>query len=139
MENTDACGGAEPKVDEWDMTYLNANEERETKQSAIRKPDISTKCVYHAFVNNRIKVLPQTLLGYIKLKYLKVPPAAIYGVTLDVANDQENYNPATSVNSIFNDQDTQNLVDLMLFYKGIEVRETPLLEWVGLRRQLNAV
>lgn len=129
-ENSNECGGGEPLQDPYPMRYLNANEEMETMQSAIRKPSLAKKLFYHLFLNNRIKVLPSGLVGYIYFKYIQVPPEAIYGVTLDVVNDQQNYDPSTSINLIWNEQDAHHLVDIMLLFKGIAVRESALIEWL---------
>jgi len=137
IQNSEECGGGEPTIEPYPMTYLNANEEMETLRSAIRKPSIPKRLFYHSFVNNKIKVFPQSLTGYIHFKYIQQPPAAIYGVTLDVANDQENYNPATSVDFIWNDQDAHHLVDLLLLFKGIAIRETALLEWIKIKQGLT--
>ena len=136
LKNADTCKAGEPASDEIPMYYLNANEERETQASAIRRPSLADKNLYHLFINGKIKVLPTTLIGLIKFKYFIAPPAAFYAVTLDVTNDQENFDPALSINPIWNMQDEQNLVDLLLFYKGIETRESALIQWVAQRKQL---
>jgi hypothetical protein len=131
------CGLEQPTVEPIPMPYLNANEVMETLVSAIRKPSKEKKRVYHTFINNKIEVHPYSLTGYIKFKYLAVPPTAIYATTLDLANDQENYDPLNSIDLIWNQQDTDNLVDLLLFFKGLEVRESALLEWVGMKKQFT--
>ena len=133
--NANACGPNEPTISPYPMPYINANEERETLASAIRRPNIEKNRFYHTFINNKIRVLPTSLVGYIVIKYLATPPTAIYAVTLDVANDQENFDPIKSINPIWNEQDAHHLVDLMLLFKGIEVRESALIEWVRLKQQ----
>ena len=135
IKNPDICGPGEPSISPYPVPYINANEERETLASAIRKPSVVKNRYYHTFINNKLRILPTDISGYIVLKYLKVPPPALYAVTLDVVNDEENYDPLNSINPIWNNQDAHHLVDLMLLFKGIEVRENALIEWVRLKQQ----
>lgn len=137
VENSDSCTPGEPTTTPYPMSYLNANEEQETLASAIRRPSLEKRIFRHSFINNKLRVYPKNLTGYIAMKYLAKPPAAVYGVTLDVANDQENYDPATSIDPIWNDQDGHHLIDIMLLFKGIETRETALIEWIGAKRNIT--
>jgi hypothetical protein len=115
------------------MHYCSANEEALLTSSAIRRPNLSTKSLHHTFINNKIRVLPRDLLGFVELKYLRDPVRAIYAITLDVANDQENYDPINSVDLEWEQQDTNNIVDIMLIFQGISSREDALFQFVQQR------
>ena len=52
-------------------------------------------------------------------------------------NQEEDYDPATSIDLQWGEQDQTNLVDLMLFFKGIQVREGELLQWVVQKHQYS--
>ena len=133
----EGCHPIAPTVSVFPMDYVNANEEAYNESSAIRKGSLAKENFYHTFINGKIRVLPRTLLGNVEFKYLIQPPAALYAVTLDVVNQEENYDAANSINLLWNQQDALNLVDILLVFKSIETRESALVEWLGQKRQLT--
>lgn len=129
------CEVQNPELDYKNMQHLKANEVLSTTSSAIRKPkiDVSTgsgKFAY-TYVNNQIKVFPKELIGYVYLKYITDPPVATYATTVNTTTSEEDYDAINSVDLIWNEQDLPNLTNLMLLFKGIEVRETALIQWVN--------
>lgn len=138
----DGCMVAKkPEVDIKDMQHLKTGEVLKTISSAIRKPKINLatgegKFAY-TFVNNKVKVFPKELLGYLYFKYVTDPPLAFYSTTIDVNTQEEVYNPTTSINLAWNEQEQPDLVKLMLYFKGIEVRESALIQWVNQSEQFQ--
>ena len=133
--NNPDCGQNEPTIKPSPCHYLAANEVMETLSSPIRKPSKAKGIYKHTFINNNIQLYPLDLTGYIHFKYIRKPIQAEYNTTVDVVNRIEVYDPLTSVNLEWLDQDRDNLVDLLLFMKGIALRETALISWV---QQKNA-
>ena len=136
---TNSCNGGEPSVDVKGMQHLKTGEVLKTLSSAIRKPYINTakgtgKFAY-TFVNNKIKVFPKELVGSVYFKYISDPPAALYSTTIDATTQEEDYSSANSINLQWSEQDQTNLVDLLLFFKGIQIRESLLLQWVMQKHQ----
>ena len=127
--NTKDCKVKNPILDYKEAQHLRSNEVLKTINSPIRKPKLGRKYAYE-FVNNKIKVYPRELVGYWHLKYIIDPPVATYAVTVNQATDEEDYDAQNSIDLIWNRQDQHNLVDLLLFFKGIEIRESLLLQWV---------
>lgn len=132
----DNCSVSNPKVTEAELRYLHPSEERLTVTSHIRKPSVEKKRIYHSFVNNRIKILPKETVGYVVLKYLAQPPVAIYATTINPTTDKEEYDASNSVDLEWNAQDLHNIVDIMLLFKAIEVRESALVNWVMARKRI---
>jgi hypothetical protein len=126
----EGCHPNAPTVGPYPMDYINANEEAYNESSAIRKGSTTKNTYYHTFINQKIRVLPRNLLGTVELKYLIKPPAALYAVTIDVTNQEENFDAANSIDLIWNNQDANNLVDIILVFKSIQTRESALVEWV---------
>lgn len=131
------CKVNNPKVEEYPLLYLHPDEERQTMASAIRRPSKEKKLIYHTFVNNRIKILPKTIVGNIALKYISQPPEAIYATTLNTDTDKQEYDAANSVDLIWNEQDKHNIVDIMLLFLGIQIRESALINWVMARKRIT--
>lgn len=115
------------------MHYCSANEEALLESSAIRRPNLEKKSLHHTFVSNKIRVLPRDLTGYVELKYLRDSKQAVYATTLDTVNDQENYDPINSIDLEWEDQDTNNFVDIMLLFQGIATREDALFQFIQQR------
>lgn len=126
-----------PKHERIIMHYCSANEQALLESSAIRRPSLANKSLHHTFVNNKIRVLPRDLLGYVELKYLRNYNSAIYATTLDIVNDQENYDPINSVDLEWEVQDVDNIVDIMLLFQGISSREDALFQFVQQRLSIQ--
>lgn len=121
------CG--KPKYTEVPMDYLNANEERETMMSAIRKPSIEDNLMYYTQVNKALKILPKELQGKVAYKYLKTPLYGFYGASIDVSKGIEVFDANASQDLEWNDQEETNIISLMLLHKGISIRDNELMNF----------
>jgi hypothetical protein len=130
------CEGP-PKLVKCPMPHLHINERSETLQSSVRRPSLKKKRFYHSYVNNKLQVFPSDLLGTVCFTYIIQPPEAKYAVTIDVFNDEENYDPINSIDLIWNAQDSEELVSIMLLFKGIQVRESALIQWVNEKQVIS--
>lgn len=128
--NNPDCGQNEPTIKPSPCHYLAANEVIETLSSPIRKPNKAKGIYKHTFINNYIQLYPTDLTGYIHFKYIRKPVEAEYATTIDVVNRIEVYDPVNSIDLEWLEQDRDNLVDLLLFMKGISLRESALIQWV---------
>jgi len=77
------------------------------------------------------------LTGYVNFKYIRDPRVAKYGVTIDVVNRIEVYDPLTSVDPEWLAQDTDNLVDLILMFQGLAIRENAIIQWLQQKNQFT--
>lgn len=111
--------------------YLQGNQEIETRNSYVRKPSSTRRRFFHTIKESSIKILPIDFNGHVRLKYLAQPADAVWGSDIDTDNDVENYDSGSSTNFLWEPQDEKNLVDLFLYLKGIQTRQSELLEWVG--------
>ena len=46
-------------------------------------------------------------------------------------NEEENYDAGATVDLEWDAHELPNFVDLMLWHKGLQTRETALMQWVG--------
>ena len=127
------CEVGNPDYDIMDGNHLNANEVKKTLNSAIRNPTMDNGLFAYTFVNNKIKVFPRQLQGYISFKYLIDPPLAKYAVTINTTEDTQDFDALNSIDLIWNPQQQPDLVNLLLFFKGLEIRESLLINWVKLQ------
>lgn len=133
--------GSPPIESRLPMPKLLENEVANTLINHIRKPNLAKKRVYHnySYANGLpvVNVWPRDLPGSVELRYFITFPEARYGFTIDVVNDNQDYDPATTINLDWQQQDFINFVDVLLLYKGIEIRDNQLLQMVGMLKQIN--
>lgn len=122
---------AGPTITYYPCPHVAGNAEIETRISYVRRPSSARRRFYHTIKASTLKILPTDFTGHVRLKYLAQPADAVWGSTLDTDNDVENYDSASSTNFLWEPQDEQNLVDLFLYLKGIQTRQSELLEWVA--------
>ena len=130
---------ATPKIEEIPVDYMQANEEREVLSSFIRKPSIPKKRIRHTFKNNQIYVYPKEVRE-INFKYLKTPIFGLYVSTLvsNANGDFEQFDPVASRDLEWPEQETNNILDLLTFYRGIELRSSDLIQFAKMK-QKNAL
>lgn len=118
------------------IAELRADEWASTLNSVIRGANIDKKRGYYGIMDNAFRVsFPN---GSLKLTYIKTPPTAIRNITLDSATDNENYNSVGSIDLVWNAADDENnLIDILLWFKGLQIRETEVLSWVIQNKQMN--
>ena len=124
------CKVGNPTQEPKDMRHLNANEVKKTLTSPIRNPTLKNGLFAYTFVNHKIKVFPKDLVGHISWKYLMDPPAGFYATTVNNVTEELDFDAAKSIDLEWNEQQQPELVDLLLFFKGLQIRESLLITWV---------
>ncbi len=107
-------------------TYLHQDEINLTLDSVLRAPSVER--FYYHFENGVQRVLP-AISGYFVLRYLRQPTTPYRAVTLDVSNDQENYDSTTSVQLEWPSQLIRTFEDLMCWYLGLQIRDSEIIQW----------
>lgn len=102
---------------------------------AYRKPTLGKPKTYKYELGAVNKIKPSTLAGKVRVTYLRVPAEASRAVTNNVTTDDEDYNAGSTVNLEWPSHEFVNFVDLLMFAKGVEIRETDLVNWVAGRNQ----
>lgn len=125
--------GVKPFVSYYQANYAKSHEVGNRKSSAIRKPSKTNPMWYYE--GDTIRLEPEDVT-HATIRYVRLPVNAVYGYSVDLVNDRLVFNPATSVNLEWLEQDEHNIVDLLLFMKGLETRDTALIQWVSGKRQL---
>ena len=122
--------GGEPIVTPYLTTYLSKEEEGDTLASPIRKPNVAKNTLYYTFEpESKIKLHTGGATGLAQLQYLRFPIYAVRGWTLDTQNDEQDYNSGTSTNYEWPVQEENNLVDLLLWFDGLIIRDSQILQW----------
>lgn len=121
--------GGEPKVSFLPCEHLGHAEVYETLVSSVRKPDAEKGLFYYSTpLPGMIRLYPNGL-GDCYLKYLALPPVATRAVTLDIVNDQENYNAGDSTQLQWHEKDLPLFVEILCFYKGVQVKSPELVQF----------
>lgn len=124
--------GENPDVIVYPTNYLSKEEQMETIGSAIRKPSIQKGSFYYGFeAGGQIKIYPTGISGIAKLQYLRYPIYAVRGYTDDTTNDEQNYNPATSTQYEWPEQEENHLTDLILMFSGIIIKDSQIQQWAS--------
>lgn len=135
VTNSVDCG-MNPTVEEKKIEYLEKLELANTLDSPIRKPLKSVPRLYWSHVSMGIQVYPNLAGQWVTFDYLRMPIYAVRGVTLDVTNDQENYDASTSTQYEWGDNMQPNLVDLILLHYGLSIRETAITQWAASKQPI---
>jgi len=130
----------DPTVSWLPIDLMMANEFAYTMSNSIRKPSIENEILRYRAVNNAMFVYPNNLKN-IKLVYFRKPIDALWNTITVVTptEDIEEYDPATSIQLEWNKEQEQDFVDIMLFLRGIEIRETALIQFVKLKQKEGIV
>ena len=131
-----ACG-EDPTTTNVRMDYLEKIEEADTLLSSVRGPSIAKNNLYWTMTAGQIKVYPTTLSPSVLFEYLRYPTYAVRGITLDVANDQENYDAATTTNYEWRDHDQTNLIDLIMLQYGVSNSDSEVLQFAAQKSTIN--
>lgn len=129
--------GGEPNVQVFPAMPLLANEENATVMSAVRKPGVKCKKFYWAPRQGGFKIYPKEITS-VEVKYLAVPADAFRNYTTNPVTDVEDPNPTGTIDFLWQPDEEANLVDLFLIYRGIQTRNTDLLQWVAAKKQIVA-
>ena len=130
------CKPNGPEITVYPVDYMQTDEEAVVLSSYIRKPSIAKRIFRHTFKNNKIYVYPTTI-SKVGFKYLRKPNSAFYATTIvsTSTGDFRQYDAANSIDLEWPVQETENFVDLMLFYLGIEIRSSQILDFVKMKQQ----
>jgi len=130
------CGSPVSEI-ETVIKYINADEEYDLMSSAIRRPSLEKKRLYYTQYGNAFRLLPKSMDNKVRFKYLRQPRQPNRAVTLDLVNDEEVYDEPNSTQLEWPQQEFNNFVSVMLYFKGIQVRETALINWVAQRKGIT--
>lgn len=108
-------------------------------KSGIRRASVSGGVFYHEIIADQLKVYPKDYVGTCRLKYYRKPIIAslvlTYNPTLDIAV----YDPSLSTDSDFGEKEENQLLDLLLLFHGIAVKESVLISWVQAKKSLQSL
>lgn len=104
------------KVDQSKLAnYLNSTVDNPTIQFPIFTENSDTFNVYPNSINSII------------ITYIKTPPAVLWAYTV-TADNQPIYDPNNSINFIWTDTEIYRLTARVLFYMGVSIRDTELMQ-----------
>jgi hypothetical protein len=131
-------GPSGPILTEYQTQYLEKLEEMATLDSPIRKPNFENGIVAYAFgPNSTLQIYPKTLTGYVKIQYFRAPTYAVRGWTLDVTNDEQDYDAGTSTQYEWPPQEENNILDLIMLSQGITMRDSQIIQWASSHQSLT--
>lgn len=125
-------------ITQYPAYFLNAGSIGMTITSPIRKPSI-TKRKFNFEENENGFILYPSGTYPVRLVYFRDITYAVRAVTINDTTLQEDYDSDSSTQPEWSDSEFDNLVDLMLFYKGLRVRENAVIEWVAAKKNLTIV
>jgi len=135
--NNHACGD-EPAITKVGIKYLEKAEEWATMQTSIRTPNLAKSRLYWTYVTgDKVQVYPITLKPSVVMEYMRYPTFAVRAFTLDVTNDEENYDAGTSTQYEWLEADRSNLIDLILLQVGLAIRETEITQFAAQHRAIS--
>ena len=112
---------------------IGSNEEGIITDSVLRRPSVEKKKVYYFIEGDSIRVLPE-LTGTVTFKYLRSPDFGNRVVTYDEDAVDEVYDEESTTDLEWEEQDRQNLINILLFLKGVQIRDSELLQFLGTRK-----
>jgi len=130
-----------PEIKYCPADYMNSDEVAKTRKSAIRKPSIKKGIFRHEIRNGKLFIYPPSV-SEVEFKYLSKPQLPTqngipnYYVTTIQSTSQGDFLQFDAFNSIdvpFPEQETENFVDLLLFYLGIETKSSPIVQFAQLK------
>ena len=98
--------------------------------NSITKPTAIDPCC--VFYNSYIQFYPKNISG-VTITYLRMPVTPVYGYTLDV-NDEQIYNPATSVHFEYPEDCFTDIARMVLSYNGINLREQDVIQYAEMQK-----
>lgn len=110
-----------------------------TLGSSVRGPSLARKVVVAEIRSaSSLKVWPSIVPPYtLHMNYYINPPAAVRGYTVDPDTDEEVYDPATTTNLEWDEDQYPNILDILLMYQGLALRSSSLLEWIQGKKVLT--
>lgn len=131
VKNGATCGD-DPVVSNNPVYYLQKSELTVTLSSLVRGPSLAKKQFYYSFSpSKKAQVYPVKMTGQVAIQYLRLPNFAIRAFTLDTTNDEQVYNAGASVQYEWQTQEENNLVDILLMFQGVIIRDNALIQWAA--------
>lgn len=126
--------GGEPTTEYHQMREKAQNETR----NAFRKPMAGKPKTYaYELSSDGNFVYPSSLTGSVRVKYLRTPVSANRAVVVNATTDDEDYTTTGTVNLEWPEQELTNFIDLLMYFKGVEIRESDLISWVSGKKQFQ--
>lgn len=114
-----------PARDEMDMTL----------SSAVRGPSIDRKVVIGEVLPTQFKIWPASSY-FLELRYYTTFPVADRVMTIDVPTQSEVYDADASTQLSWAPFTLRHFTDLLLLFKGVILRDSPLIQWVGMKKDI---
>lgn len=128
------CVGNNLVYNNYELRELKSGEYSNLINSPIRRPTITKPRA--ELIGSSIKVYPSTTTGDIYLKYIRTPVYAEWAYELDEENDQENYDVYNSVDYEWMESEANALIDILLFLKGVQIRDSEIVQWLAAKKQI---
>ena len=115
-------------------TYVHPLHLQDTLMSVVRKPNVLKKRYVHTFSDGRIRFFPNDMAGSVKLVYFIQAPEARWGYVTNQNTITEDYDVNTTIEHVWPEQEEINLIALMLHYKGIQIRDNEVIQWLQVHK-----
>jgi len=109
------------------VSYVGPDEVGRRRSSKIRKTP------FYYYEGNQLWI-ENGEVG--QLRYIRKAPPAVYGYTEDTENDRIVFDTGSSTDLEWLEQDETNIIDILLFMKGIETKDNSLIQWVAGKKQM---
>lgn len=131
VNGTGGCG-SEPSATYTGVRYLKKDEEQWTVSNAVRRPSLTRGRMYYAYApGGKMQFYPDTATGSVALQYFRYPVFASREFSINVTTDEQEYDSVNSINYEWPESEENNLIDLMLMFTGIIIRDTGLITWAS--------
>lgn len=134
-ETVNSSCGEEPKIRDTPCRFRLDHQNLASRRSTLRSGNLALGRAYYSFVGTNIVVDPVQGFHSVIVQYFRTPAAPVRQVTLDSVNKIETYNPTGTIHFEWPEIEFDNLVDLILFQKSIQIRDSDLMTWVMARKQ----
>lgn len=131
--NDDECES--PTTKNIVMYYTHGNGWNLTESSPIRKT--SARRVNYTIEGSTLRAGRPT--GRVLMNYIRKPNEALRGYDTNEVTKNEDYNSATTVDLEWPDSEANMLIAIMLYFKGVEIRDLKLQQFVIGLKQIESV
>lgn len=101
--------------------------------SPIRQPKDQKRTYGYDFIGGDLRAYPSTFSGEVLLEYYSNPPEAKRGFTIDAVNLIEEHDPSSTIDLIWNPGERDNIIDIMLAYRGLAIKDNYIVQWAAQR------
>lgn len=126
-----ACGDTTP----YPATYIDRQGLYQAQYSPIRRPTLFYP-KYH-IRGNYLYVYPLDMKGVVVFRYYRQFAQAARAYVLNTTTQEEEYDSGNSVDLEWGTGELNNFIDLILFHKGLALRESELVQWIQSRKMLS--